>query len=149
MKMLIMLFLVSLPAAAQAAGMRGGSGHCAGGHAAIALYAVLAALGYWVAQHAEKETANCIKRTGAVVGMTLVVIGLLGLLCGVGSHIKKSLARSCSCSGQGEMMRGGQGMMMHGGQGMMMQGGQEGKMGEMPEMSEGKKAPESPVKKNK
>ncbi len=148
MKMLITMFLVTLPAAAQAAGMRGGCGH-GGGHAAAALYAVLAVLGYWVAQHAAKETANCIKRTGAVVGMTLVVIGLLGLLCGVGSHIKKSLARSCSCSGQGEMMGGGQGMMRHGGQGMMMQGGQEGKMGEMPEMSEGKKAPDSAMKKKK
>jgi hypothetical protein len=143
MKTLIALFLVSLPAAAQAcgmagkmgAGMGGGmmgpmAGH-GGGHAATVLYAVLAALGYWVLQHAAKETANYVKKTGAILGMALVVIGLLGFLCGVGSHIRNSMPRSCT--GQDMIMRDGQEMMMRG----------EGKM----PMQEPAKASE-PVKKN-
>ena len=91
-------------------GMYGGPMH-GGIHGAIALYAVLAALGYWVLQHAWKETASLIKRTGAVVGLLLVVIGLAGILCGVGSHMKRNYA---CCENPEMRMRGGPGMkMMH------------------------------------
>jgi hypothetical protein len=136
--------LVTLPAAAQAAGMRGGCGDPGGipVHAVSALYAALAVLGYWVLQHASKETASYIKKTGLVLGMALVIIGLLGLLCGVGSHINKSMERSCTgCPEEGLMMRGGPGMMMH--------GVMKGRMGEMPAMPlpEGEKAPEPAAKK--
>ncbi|HBA60560.1 MAG TPA: hypothetical protein DCZ92_07035 [Elusimicrobia bacterium] len=90
MKILITMLLVSLPAAAQAGGMYGG-GHKAmmGMHFATLLYAVIAALGYWVLQHSAKETAAFVKRTGIGLGMFLVVVGMLGVLCGVGSHVKK------------------------------------------------------------
>jgi hypothetical protein len=131
MKILIGLFLLGLPAAAQAGGM-GGCGHGCG-HAATGLYAVLAALGYWVFQHASKETGCCVKPTGSVVGMALVIIGLLGLLCGVGSHVKGAMHRQCSGEGMGmhEKMEGGMGM---------------DKMGGMQGMPEKMKAPEAAKK---
>jgi len=100
MKALFALILVALPAGAQAMGMHGAMrGGCSGGgaHAAVALYALLAALGYWVLQHAGKETQNYIKRTGVALGMTLVIISLLGMLCGVGSHVKSGMKQSCKC----------------------------------------------------
>lgn len=104
MKALFALVLVGLPAGAQAMGMRMGMGgggmggypHGGGAHGAVALYALLAALGYWVMQHAGKQEGKCTKRTGITVGTTLVIIGLLGVLCGVGSHIKSSM-HSCKC----------------------------------------------------
>lgn len=104
MKILITLFLTVLPAAAQACGMAGGGydhggyghGGC-GSFAPFLICAVIAALGYWVAQHAAKETANGIKRLGSVTGTILVIIGLLGILCAAGSHIKKSMACHGSC----------------------------------------------------
>lgn len=100
MKILITLFFMALPAAAQAyAGYGpgpGGPGGCGPGgcssFAPFLICALIAALGYWVAQHAAKETANCIKRMGAVTGTTLVIIGLLGILCAAGSHIKRNMA---------------------------------------------------------
>ena len=94
MKIFLTLFFVALPAAAQACGMSGG-GYGHGGCSSFAPFlicALIAALGYWVAQHSAKETANCIKRLGSVTGTILVVIGLLGILCAAGSHIKRSMA---------------------------------------------------------
>ena len=133
MRTVIAVLLVSLPAAAQAYDMSGGGHwHGGGGHAATVLYAALAALGYLIVQHAAKQTAAFVKRTGVVLGMTLVVIGLLGVLCGVGHHIKRGMSCRC-CSGQE----------------MLMRGGPEGKTGEMPAMPEGMKAPESAKKKTK
>ena len=94
MKILISLFLVALPATAQACGAQGGGqGGC--GSAPFLLSSVIAALGYWVLQHSGKETAAYIKRTGIAVGLALLVIGLLGLMCALGSHVKKSCGRSC------------------------------------------------------
>ena len=126
MKILIALLFASLPAAAQAAGMYGcncGRGHgMIGAHIATVLYAALAALGYRVLQHAAKETAAYVKRTGVVVGMTLVVIGLLGVLCGVGNHIKTGMSR-CSCPEHAGMTQ------------------QEGKLCDMPATPEVTKAP--------
>jgi len=99
MKILITLLFVALPAAAQAyagygpgPGGPGGCAHGGCGFAPFLICAVIAALGYWVAQHAAKETANCIKRLGSVTGTILVVIGLLGILCAAGSHIKRNMA---------------------------------------------------------
>lgn len=99
MKSLFALILISMPAGAQAMGMHGARGGCSGGgaHAAVALYALLAALGYWVLQHAGKETQAYIKRTGVALGFTLIAISLLGVLCGVGSHAKSGMQRSCKC----------------------------------------------------
>lgn len=132
MKILIAMLVASLPAAAQACGMgTPGGEQCgnAGVHAATALYAVLAILGYWVLQHAAKETAKYVKRAGTIAGMTLVVIGLLGFLCGVRSHIKRSTSPYCATEGQmtrgmPERMRGGApGMAIQDGQEMMRRGG--------------------------
>lgn len=99
MKILTTLFFVTLPAAAQAyagygpgPGGPGGCDHGGCGFAPFLICAVIAALGYWVAQHAAKETANCVKRLGSVTGTVLVVIGLLGILCAAGSHIKRNMA---------------------------------------------------------
>ena len=97
MKILIAMLLVAAPAAAQAMGMRGGNGcHGAGIHLAVGLYALLAALGYWVLQHSAKETAGYIKRTGQALGWALIVTGLLGVLCGVVSHAKSICNKGCS-----------------------------------------------------
>ncbi|HNW43625.1 MAG TPA: hypothetical protein PKI19_03920 [Elusimicrobiales bacterium] len=113
MKALTVLFLTALPAGAQAGymgGMRGMGGGMGGApgctHGAVALYALLAALGYWVLQHAGKQEKNHIKWTGSILGMALAVIGLLGVLCGVGSHVKSAMHRSCNCQEQGMQMRG-------------------------------------------
>jgi len=106
MKGLIAMLFVSMPAAAQAmqeavgngsahGGMGGGMGmmplmvHPNTGHFAVAIYALLGALGYLVLQHASKETARYVKRAGVTLGMTLVLLGLLGVLCGVGGHARR------------------------------------------------------------
>lgn len=126
MKILIAMVAVFLPAAAQACGMMmPGGDQCsnAGIHAATALYSVLAILGYWVLQHAAKETAKYVKRAGTIVGMTLVVVGLFGFLCGVRSHIKRSTSPYCATEGQ--MMRGMPERMRGGAPAMAIQDGQE------------------------
>jgi len=106
MKKILAVLLVSLPAGAQAMGMHGnmhGSQPAAGVHLAVGLYAVLAALGYWVLQHAAKETANYAKRAGQLVGWVLIVSGLAGMLCGVAAHAR--MAGGChKCEGKGQMM---------------------------------------------
>lgn len=110
MKILISLFLVALPAAAQACGAQGGGqGGC--GFAPFLLSSVIAALGYWVLQHSGKETAAYVKRTGLAVGLALIAIGLLGLMCTLGSHVKKSCGSSYSPD-HGTMMQQDQGMEM-------------------------------------
>ena len=143
MKIFTALLLIALPAAARAGGMHGGGQWHGGGsaHAAIVFYGLFAALGYWVLQHAAKETAGFVKKTGVALGMALVIIGLMGVLCGVGSHIKTGLSRHCSCAGGGAMMHGGSGIMMH--------DEDEDKIGEKPAMPEAPKAPEPAKKKTK
>ncbi len=121
MKILIAILAFAAPASAQGMGMHGAMGHGGGVgmHMAVVLYAVLAALGYWVLQHAAKETTNCVKRAGGLVGWALIVIGLLGVVCGVVHH--SGMGRRCSCA-QNERtgMRGGEDMekmlTMHPGQ---------------------------------
>lgn len=100
MKVLTGILLLSSPAAAQSMGMPNGPCACGPSTAtllAAAVYAILAAIGYWVLQHADKETHNCVKRTGATVGAVLAIVGLIGLLCGVASHIKTAAAPQRSC----------------------------------------------------
>ena len=112
MKRIVTILLVSLPAGAQAMGMHGNTGGCAptdSVHLAVGLYALLAALGYWVLQHAAKETANYSKRAGQLVGWVLIAAGLAGLLCGVAAHARKA---GCSnqCGWQDRMMMHREGM---------------------------------------
>lgn len=115
MKILITLLFVALPAAAQAyagygpgPGGPGGCAHGGCGFGPFLICAVIAALGYWVAQHAAKETANCIKRMGSITGTILVIIGLLGILCAAGSHIKRNMAcRGAKCPSEQGMTTGG------------------------------------------
>ena len=99
MKVFITVLLVALPAAAQAMGMHGGRAGAAHGcgHLAIFLYAVVAALGYWVLQHADKDTRGLIKKTGHVVAWTLIVLGLMGFLCGIGAHVTNAVSK---CGGK-------------------------------------------------
>ena len=102
---ILAVLLVSLPAGAQAMGMHGnmrGFPPEASVHLGVGLYAVLAALGYWVLQHAAKETANYSKRAGQLVGWVLIVAGLAGLLCGIAAHAK--MAGCHKCEGPGQMM---------------------------------------------
>ena len=104
MKTFLTVLSLSLPAAAQAMCMQGAGGCCApqhGGLVAGAVYAVVATLGYWVLLQAVKESSTCIKRIGDVLGSVLVVVGLLGLLCAVTSHVKSSMR---CCGGPGPMM---------------------------------------------
>ena len=106
MKILITMLLMAAPAAAQAMGMHGGmrgGGPGVGIHLAVGLYALLAALGYWVLQHSAKEAANYVKKAGQTLGWAFIVIGLLGVLCGVASHARSMGRRICRCSGA-EMM---------------------------------------------
>lgn len=133
-KKLIAVLLVAMPAGAQAMGMHDGMRGCAPGmgmHLAAGLYAVLAALGYLVLQHAAKDAVNYSKRAGQVVGWVLIVAGLGGLLCGIANHARTA---SCNrCAGQGQMMQ------REGMPGMM---GMEG-MGEMRAAPEMKASPEA------
>ncbi|HAH31025.1 MAG TPA: hypothetical protein DCL44_01785 [Elusimicrobia bacterium] len=123
--MKILTILLAMPMAAQAMGMPGGmhgamrSGamHCGmPTHLAIALYALLAALGYWVLQHAAKETANYVKKAGQTLGWAFIVVGLLGILCGVASHAKNMCHKNSRCSDakmMGENQPDGNMPMMH------------------------------------
>ena len=105
MKAIMAMLLVSMPAAAHAMGgpmmmhrgMMGGCGGRGPAHLAVMGYALLAALGYWVLQHSARETAAYVKKTGAVLGMALIIIGLLGVICGIGGHIKRAMPmHSCN-----------------------------------------------------
>ena len=69
-------------------------------HMAVGLYALLAALGYWIMQHSAKETANCVKRAGQILSWTFIVIGMMGILCGVASHVKNMCHKSCRCGAE-------------------------------------------------
>jgi len=103
---MIAALLFSMPAGAQAMGMHGYGNPYApalGIHLAAALYAVLAALGYFVLQHAVKETPKCAKFAGRLVGWVLIVAGLGGLLCGVANHAR--MAGCHKCGGPGLMMQ--------------------------------------------
>ena len=67
----------------------------------MAAFALVAALGYWLLQHAAKETAVYVKRTGTALGMTLAVIGLLGVLARVAVQVKKVMLAPGMVQGTG------------------------------------------------
>ena len=98
MKGLIAVLFAAAPAAAQPvgtfAGMGGGWQPYSQGHKVLGAFALVAALGYWLLQHASKETAAYVKRTGTALGMTLAIVGLLGVFGTIATHIKR-LAPSC------------------------------------------------------
>lgn len=101
-KLILLTLLAALPAGAQAMGMdcmHGGMRppHPMGLHLAIMLYAVMAALGFWVLQRAAKETESCVRRPGKTVAWFLMLFGLLGMLCALASHVKKNCACSKKC----------------------------------------------------
>lgn len=103
-KLMIVALLAALPVGAQAMGMgmdcmHGGMRppHPMGLHLAIMLYAVMAALGFWVLQRAAKETENCVRRPGKTVAWFLMLFGLLGMLCALVSHVKANCACSKKC----------------------------------------------------
>lgn len=103
MKELLTMLALASPAAAQPMGMPAGPGACEpmlGTLMTAASYALVAAVGYWVLQHADKETHNCVKRTGVTVGALLIILGLLGFICGLANHIRMAAAPS-SCGGGG------------------------------------------------
>lgn len=117
MKTLTVLLLAGLPAGAWAMGgygmgygMRHGMGAGGGcGHGAVMLYALLGALGYFVLQHAAKQEKKCVAYGGRIFGMIIMIIGLLGVLCGVGSHVKNSMGCSRQCKVETvEMTEGGE-----------------------------------------
>ena len=89
MMRLAMAVLILFPAGASA---------CEGGHAcdalAVSLMAAVAGLGVWVLRSAEKDSGSS-KRAGQAVGWALVVVGLLGFLCGAVNHALKGRSRSC------------------------------------------------------
>ncbi|HOX24056.1 MAG TPA: hypothetical protein PLL10_11360 [Elusimicrobiales bacterium] len=107
MKFLTVLLLAGLPAGAWAMGgcgmgpgmgygMRHGmGGGC--GHGAVALYALIGALGYLVLQHAAKQEKKCVAYGGRIFGMLIMIIGLLGVLCGVVSHAKSAMGCGSRC----------------------------------------------------
>jgi len=122
MKKLMTVVLLAIPAGAQAAWMHSGMREgmrfgppAAGLHFAVALYALLAALGYWVLQHAAKETAASVRRAGKTVAWLLLVTGVCGLLCGVAAHVKRnSCCHKCAVQAAGgqeeqELQAGGGG----------------------------------------
>lgn len=80
---------------------------CEGGHGcdalAVALMAAVAGLGVWVLRWTEKDTGT-IKWAGQAVGWVLIVVGLLGFLCGSVSHAMKGWSqKSChSTAGRSE-----------------------------------------------
>ncbi|MDA8243709.1 MAG: hypothetical protein M0025_06265 [Elusimicrobia bacterium] len=93
MKKLTALLLLGLPAGGWAMGMGWGGGgyywghpHPAAGHFAAVLYGLLAALGYWVLQHGARQEKKCAMWGGHITGWALIIVGLLGLLCGAMSH---------------------------------------------------------------
>lgn len=96
MKMMMTLLLVAAPVSAQAMWMHPMSGGPAGGHFSTVLYGLLAVLGYWVLRTSVNDTPQYVKRTGQGLAWLLIAFGVLGLVCGVSMHAKKSLGcQSC------------------------------------------------------
>ncbi|MBI5744510.1 MAG: hypothetical protein HY952_08175 [Elusimicrobia bacterium] len=105
MKKLIAFLMVIMPAGAQAMEMGHGMGmmrgpHPMGVHFTVLLYGILAALGYFVLQHAVafKEPPKCFMVMGRLTGMVLIIVGLLGIFCGVAAHVKMAAHQMCRCS---------------------------------------------------
>jgi len=106
-KTLLTVLLTCWPAAAQAVCMTGTGGCCMPHHGGLALgflFAALAALGYGVLQHADRQNGSLVKRAGLTVGLILILLGLAGLLCAVAGHIKASCHKCCVGHGPSEAM---------------------------------------------
>ncbi|OGR78563.1 MAG: hypothetical protein A2X32_04740 [Elusimicrobia bacterium GWC2_64_44] len=109
-KLTILALLAALPAGAHAMGMGGGwhggmyggmrPPHPMGLHLALMLYALMAALGYWVLRHAAAETEKSVRVAGKTVAWFLLVFGLAGMLCALGSHIKSNCGCNKKCGWQ-------------------------------------------------
>lgn len=82
----------------------GAGGGFACGVFSTVLMAAVAALGVWVLRLTEKD-GGPVKRAGQAVGWTLVVIGLLGFLCGSVSHATKGWSRDCHAQAGGSDMK--------------------------------------------
>lgn len=115
MRILLALPAVLTPALAYAGH---GGGHacpmmhgCGGGGGLLgaALMAGAAALGWWVARQAGKDSGKT-RIAGLVLGWTVAAFGLAGFLCGSMSHMAKKM---CSKSGYSCPLKG-----MSGGGGM-------------------------------
>ncbi len=100
----------------------------------IVLFALLAAIGYWVLQHAagNKEAEVYVKRTGQTVGWALLVISLLGVAFSVAAPRGRFGGR---CGDRMENRGGQQGNMGPGA--MMGQPGQNGPAMGQPGMPQG------------
>lgn len=110
MRMIAILLLAAAPASAQGMWMQSAAVQPVGSHLATALYGALAALGYWVLRSAAKEGAAYVKRAGQAIAWFLIVIGLLGVLCGASMHVRDNLGCS-SCDVQEWDEGYGEGMM--------------------------------------
>lgn len=102
MRILLALSAVLTPALAFA----GHGGHacpmhpgCGGGGGLLgaALMAGAAALGWWVARQAGKDSGKT-RVAGLILGWTLAVFGLAGFLCGSISHMAKKMCPKSGAS---------------------------------------------------
>jgi len=88
------MFVPGVVSACERCAMMGGAamghGGCATGcgHLALVLMAAMAALGYWVLHQSSKDSGS-VRRAGQVAGWVLLVVGLLGVLCGAAGHARK------------------------------------------------------------
>ena len=99
MKWIVTGFMLAGPSVAFA-GYGHGVGGClygpGSGHLAAVLLAGVAALGYWVLRQSEKDV-KIVRWAGQTVGWVLLVVGLLGFLCGSWSHIKSAASGTRYC----------------------------------------------------
>ena len=109
MKKLTALLLLGLPAGGWAMGMGWGGGgyhmgyqNPASGHLYAVLYGALAALGYWVLQHGARQEKKCAMWGGHITGWALIIVGILGLLCGAMNHGRRN-ARCCGSAPEWNM----------------------------------------------
>ncbi len=93
-------FVTGSAFAACGRGAGAGTTECVGGLGATALIGVVAALGYGVLRYAEKDS-GAVRWAGRVAGWVLLVVGLLGFLCGAVNHGRRGLG-AARCVGEPE-----------------------------------------------
>lgn len=108
MKWVLAVVMTGWPRVAAAACEHGaGGGGCSHeqgcGRLAVALMAGVAALGYWVLRHADKD-AGAVRWAGRSAGWVLLTVGLIGLLCGSLSHVRRAVSGARQCGMHGESM---------------------------------------------
>jgi len=79
--------IIAAPQAVSACGTAA-CAHPGGWGVSTALMGAVSALGFWVLKQAGKDK-NAVGIAGRVTGWTLLVVGLLGFLCGSSYHILK------------------------------------------------------------